>query len=170
MATNTSGITIPIQAKIEGWQAELKRIQEEAKKVNLGTQFGKDLQKNIAALEKQINSMAQTLTHRLTSETGIDNFSDKLNEVETRFKVIGDTLSNITLSNLDVSYVDSQLKPLLDKIEALQTQVNTDLDATFGDKIVTEAAKVQKHLQELEKAKKIFENQVVKVLVLRQKK
>lgn len=144
MATNSSGITVSIQAKVEGWQSELKRIQAEAEKINLGTSLGKDLTRYLSTLEKQINSMGKNLTQNFTSDASIDRFGNRVEDIEERFQHIGQILSGIQLGDLNVEYVSAQLQPLIDQVNQLQAQLNNELDAAWGDKIAGEATKVQK--------------------------
>jgi archaellum component FlaC len=75
--------------------------------------------------------MSKNLTQRLTSDTSIDRFNDKLNDMEERFKGIGDLFSNISLSDLDVEYVDGEIKSLTDNISNLKSELNSSMDEGF---------------------------------------
>lgn len=154
----TQGVTIQIQAKIEGWQAELKRIQDEAKKINLGSSLGRDLERYLTTLEKQVNTMGKSLTQNFTSDAAIDRFGNKVGDIEERFQHIGQILSSIQLGDLNVEYVSSQLNPLIDQINLLQSQLNNELDVAWGDKITGEAIKVQKAFERIGKSEDDIKN------------
>ena len=111
-----ASITVDILAKVKGWQEELARLKSAAAKVDIGSDFGKSLQKAISDLDSRVSSMARNVTKQLTSESGIDSFTDKVNNIDLAFKGLGEHLSNVTFDNLDPTYVTNELKALNDEL------------------------------------------------------
>lgn len=128
-----ASITVDILAKIKGWQEELAKLKAAAAKVDLGSSFGKDLTRVMKSLETQIDSMGKNMSQRLTSDSGIDSFVTKLDNVDQRFKSIGESLTTVTFDQLDPSYVTAELKDLNTQLENAKIALESANKASFNN-------------------------------------
>ena len=128
-----ASITVDILAKIKGWQEELAKLKAAAAKVDLGSSFGKDLTRVMKSLETQIDSMGKNMSQRLTSDSGIDSFVTKLDNVDQRFKSIGESLTTVTFDQLDPSYVTEELKDLNTQLENAKIALESANKASFNN-------------------------------------
>ena len=131
MATNSQGIVIPISAKIEGWQNSIKEIQSAMKKLDLGTDLGKNLEKSLSIVIKQVENMSKNVNQRFTSEGAINGFYDKINGIDEAFASLGTTLHSVKFEELDTSYVTESFKELINQINQAKEALNTGLEQGF---------------------------------------
>ena len=89
MPGNSQGIVVSIQAKIEGWQSQIKAIQDALKNIKAGTGISKDLTKDLKQVESLVNNLGKNINQRLTSDSQITGFTDKLREVDEIFAHMG---------------------------------------------------------------------------------
>lgn len=130
-----ASINIDINAKVKGWQEELAKMKAAAAKIDLGSDFGKKLSAGIDSLEKQINSVGKNLTQRLTSDSSIDSFTTKLNNIDSQFVSLGQHLSEISLDNLLPEYAAEQVKELNEELTNTRTLLDSSMGAGFTEAI-----------------------------------
>ena len=95
MPGNSQGIVVSIQAKIEGWQSQLKQIQDALKNLRVGSSVSKELGNELKRFESLINNLGRNVNQRLTSESRITGLMDKLKDVD-EFGSIGTVFKSCT--------------------------------------------------------------------------
>ena len=131
MAGSSQGIVVSIQAKIEGWQAQIKQIQDAMKNMRVDSGLTKSLTKDLQSVQSMINNLGKNLNQRLTSESQITGFVDKMRQVELLFQTIGQSMSRVDFSDLNVDYITNNFKDLLTQIDQTKDALATSFDEGF---------------------------------------
>ena len=129
------GITVSIQAKIEGWQDQIKQIQNAMKNIKPGAEISKGLSKDLQQVNDMVNNLGKNMTQRLTSDSQITSFVDKIMQVEEVFGRLGSALQNISFNDLNPDYITNNFKSLLSEIEKAQSGLTTGFDTSFQSAI-----------------------------------
>ena len=140
---NSQGITVPIQAKIEGWKEQVKQIQEALKNVKVGSDISKGLTKDLKSVETMINNLGKNMNQRLTSDSQITAFLDKLRAVDELFGSMGKDMSSIRFEDLDVEYITNNFKDLTTAIEDANKALAQGTEDAFN-KAIGESDRLQK--------------------------
>jgi len=128
---NQASVTVDIQAKIVGYQQEIETIKAALKNMRVDTSIGKDLSKSLQMVEKEVDNLSKHMNQRLSSDTQITNFTDKLNQVEETFIRIGQLMSNTSFNDLDLSKIDGEFKELVNDIEAAKAALAEKTESGF---------------------------------------
>ena len=140
---NSQGIIVPIQAKIEGWKEQVKQIQEALKNVKVGSDISKGLTKDLKTVDTMINNLGKNMNQRLTSDSQITAFLDKLRAVDELFGSMGGKMSSINFEDLDVDYITNNFKDLLTAINDANDALSKGTEEAF-QKAVNESDRLQK--------------------------
>ena len=132
---SSQGIVVSIQAKIEGWQAQIKEIQNAMKNLKFGSDLSKNLQKELSQVESLVNNLGKNISQRLTSDSQITSFTDKMKSVEEMFNNIGRSMSNVKFEDLNVEYITNNFKELLTQIEQAKTELSQGFESSFKEAI-----------------------------------
>ena len=122
-------VTVSLQTKLEGWREELARIQSEAKKLKIGSELGKNVSSNLKGVEKEVEQFARTINHRLTSDTQIDNFVDKMADIDTKMRDLGQTLTGVTFEDLRPEAVTKELNDLVSAAQKAREELSGKMDS-----------------------------------------
>ena len=131
----SQGIIVPIQAKIEGWQEQVKNIQNAMKNLRIDSGLTKSLNKDLQQVQSIINNLGKNLNQRLTSDSQITAFTDKMRQVELLFNTIGQSMSQINFADLNVDYITTNFKDLLNQIDEAKSALSTGFDESFQEAI-----------------------------------
>ena len=148
MAGNSQGIVVSIQAKIEGWENQIKEIQNALKNIKPGTGVSKELAKELKSVESMVSNLGKNMNQRLTSEGQITHFIDKLNDVDKIFNSIGTRMSSINFEDLNPSYITDNFKDLLAQIEAAEEELSSGMEASFQN-VIANSENLQKVFSKL---------------------
>ena len=129
----SASITVDIQAKISGWRQQLEKIKEAANKVDLGTSFGRSLEREIKKVESQVNTMSRSISRRLVSESGIESFTNQMDNVDTAIKNIGESIGKISFDQLKPEYVTEELKKLNQELDDARAKLAETSQADFTE-------------------------------------
>ena len=130
-ATADNSIVINIETKIQGYQAEIEKIKQSLAKIGTNAQIGKNITRELAAVEKQVDALSKRMTQRISSDSQLTKLGDSLQSVEERFVHIGEQVQQINFRDLDTGYVTSQLQNLVSAAEAAEQQLRITLDTGF---------------------------------------
>ena len=130
-ATADNSIVINIETKIQGYQAEIEKIKQSLAKIGTNAQIGKNITRELAAVEKQVDALSKRMTQRISSDSQLTKLGDSLQNVEERFVHIGEQVQQISFRDLDTGYVTSQLQNLVSAAEAAEQQLRVTLDTGF---------------------------------------
>ena len=130
-ATADNSIVINIETKIQGYQAEIEKIKQSLAKIGTNAQIGKNITRELAAVEKQVDALSKRMTQRISSDSQLAKLGDSLQSVEERFVHIGEQVQQISFRDLDTGYVTSQLQNLVSAAEAAEQQLRITLDTGF---------------------------------------
>ena len=148
MPSGTQGIVVSIEAKIEGWQAQVKQIQDALKQLKPGSNISKDLNKELNSVLQLINNLGKNMNQRLTSDSQITSFTDKLRNVEEIFNGIGQRMSSISFGDIDPSFITNNFKDLLDQIQLAEDELSSGMTASF-QQAIGESTNLKKALNAL---------------------
>ena len=148
MPGNSQGIVVSIQAKIEGWQSQIKAIQDALKNIKAGTGISKDLTKDLKQVESLVNNLGKNINQRLTSDSQITGFTDKLREVDEIFAHMGQRMTSISFADMDPSYITNNFKDLLTAIEQANNALSSGMTNSFQSAIA-ESTNLQKAFDKL---------------------
>ena len=148
MPGNSQGIVVSIQAKIEGWQSQIKAIQDALKNIKAGTGISKDLTKDLKQVESLVNNLGKNINQRLTSDSQITGFTDKLREVDEIFAHMGQRMTSISFADMDPSYITNNFKDLLTAIEQANNALSSGMTNSFQNAIA-ESTNLQKAFDKL---------------------
>ena len=148
MPGSSQGVVVSIQAKIEGWQNQIKAIQDALKNIKAGSTISKDLEKELHKVESLVNGLGKNISQRLTSDAQIISFIDKLKEVDSIFAQMGTRMSSISFADIDPSYITNNFKDLLSAIEQASNALSTGMTNSFQSAIA-ESANLQKVFEKL---------------------
>ena len=123
-----ASIVVDVKAQITGYQESLNKMKAELAKVDIGSDIGKRLARDIANAQKQLNALARTPMPKLSSESGIDSLTNKLSNVGEMLRNIGIDMQNITFNDLDVSALDNATKELRAQLAAVKEDLNQSMD------------------------------------------
>ena len=131
MAGGSQGIVVSIQAKIEGWQNQIKEIQNAMKNLNVGSSLSKDLAKDLKQVESMVTNLGKNMNQRLTSDSQINHFTDRLNTVDEIFGQIGQKMQGVSFQDLDVDYVTQNFQELISAIETAEQELSQGMQQSF---------------------------------------
>ena len=129
------GITVSIQAKIEGWQDQIKQIQNAMKNIKPGSDMSKSLMKDLQQVENMVNNLGKNMTQRFTSDSQITHFVDKMMDVERVFDRIGSSMQNVSFGDINPDYITNNFKDLLSTLEKANSALGTDMETSFQNAI-----------------------------------
>ena len=129
------GITVSIQAKIEGWQDQIKQIQSALKNIKPGSDLSKGLIKDLQQVEGMINNLGKNMNQRLTSDSQINHFVDRMTEVEQIFNHIGTSMSTISFKDINPDYITAGFKDLISTLEQANNALGAGMEASFQNAI-----------------------------------
>lgn len=148
MPGNSQGIVVSIQAKIEGWQNQIKAIQDALKNMKAGTGISKDLTKDLKQVETLVNNLGKNISQRLTSDSQITGFTDKLREVDEIFAHMGQRMTSVSFADMDPSYITNNFKDLSDAIDQANNALSNGMTNSFQNAIA-ESTNLQKAFDKL---------------------
>ena len=131
----SQGITVSIQAKIEGWQDQIKQIQNAMKNIKPGTEISKGLAKDLDQVNKMVENLGKNMTQRLTSDSQITSFIDRMMEVERVFDRIGNTMQGISFGDINPDYIANNFKDLLSTLDKANDALGTGMQTSFQNAI-----------------------------------
>ena len=137
-------IVMDIRARVSGYEQSLRKLQAEFAKVDPGSQIGKSLSRAIQTAETQLKALSKNLTPRVTSDSQIDNITDKVN-------TLGETIQSISVKMRQVDVGDLNLSVLGKEFETLQQQIvalENELTGKFNQGI-QEAVAASSQLQDV---------------------
>lgn len=140
---------VDIKTKIEGYQAQIEQVRKALSQVGANSNIGKSLAKELASVEKQVDSLSRRMSQRISSDAQIVKLTDSLNNVDSAFLNIGETIKRVNFSDLDTQYISSELQALNSELTTLQTKLNTNLNLNFSSAI-TGSEKIQDLLKTLD--------------------
>ena len=129
------GITVSIQAKIEGWQDQIIQIQNAMKNIKPGSDMSKSVMKDLQQVETMVNNLGKNMTQRLTSDSQITHFVDKMMDVEKVFDRIGSSMQNVSFGDLNPDYITNNFKDLLSTLEKANDALGTGMQNSFQSAI-----------------------------------
>ena len=129
------GITVSIQAKIEGWQDQIKQIQNAMKNIKPGSDMSKSLMKDLQQVENMVNNLGKNMTQRFTSDSQITHFVDKMMDVERVFDRIGSSMQNVSFGDINPDYITNNFKDLLSTLEKANDALGTGMQTSFQNAI-----------------------------------
>lgn len=142
------GITVSIQAKIEGWQEQIKQIQNAMKNIKPGSDISKGLMKDLQQVESLVNNLGKNMTQRFTSDSQITHFMDKMMDVERVFDRIGGAMQNISFGDLNPDYITNNFKDLLSTLEQANIALGEGMQSSFQNAIA-ESKNLQKEFDKM---------------------
>ena len=129
------GITVSIQAKIEGWQEQIKQIQNAMKNIKPGTDISKGLVKDLQQVNDMVNNLGKNMNQRLTSDSQITGFVDKIMQVEEVFGRLGTSMSHISFGDINPEYITAGFKDLLSTLEQANNALGQGMESSFQNAI-----------------------------------
>ena len=129
------GITVSIQAKIEGWQDQIKQIQNAMKNIKPGTDISKGLVKDLQQVNDMVNNLGKNMNQRLTSDSQITGFVDKIMQVEEVFGRLGTSMSHISFGDINPEYITAGFKDLLSTLEQANNALGQGMESSFQNAI-----------------------------------
>ena len=129
------GITVSIQAKIEGWQDQIKQIQNAMKNIKPGTDISKGLIKDLQQVNDMVNNLGKNMNQRLTSDSQITSFVDKIMNVEEVFNRLGTSMAHISFGDIKPEYITAGFKDLLQTLEQANNALGQGMESSFQNAI-----------------------------------
>ena len=129
------GITVSIQAKIEGWQDQIKQIQNAMKNIKPGADISKGLIKDLQQVNDMVNNLGKNMNQRLTSDSQITGFVDKIMQVEEVFGRLGTSMSHISFGDINPEYITAGFKDLLSTLEQANNVLGQGMESSFQNAI-----------------------------------
>ena len=140
-----ASIVVDIKAQITGYQEQIAKIQQALSKIKIDSSLGKELTKELENAQKMLNNLGKNTNIRLSSESGIDQLTDKLENAGEKIRDITQLMGQVKFEDLDVSKLGPEFTDILKKVQELQAA----LDQGMGDGI-------QKAINDSETLKKTF--------------
>ena len=131
-ATEIGSYVIDISAKISGYQEQIEKIKQALQQVGEKTDIGKGLKKDLAAIEKQVDSLAKHMNLRISSESQITRLGDSFNEVDRRIQKVGESLSKVKFEDLNADILDENLKKAINSLDELQHKLDSNMAEGFS--------------------------------------
>ena len=130
MPQAVGSFVINLQAKVEGYQQEIEKIKKALASVGADSDIGKSLIHQLTAVQKQVDAMSKHMTQRISSDSQLARLNDQINEIDSGFLRIGQTMQGIRMSDLDTSKFSAELQ----KLQNEANQLKTNLDTSAVDK------------------------------------
>ena len=131
MANEIGSFVVNLQAKVEGYEAEIEKVKKALQAVGANTNIGKDLAKQLKQVESAVDALGRKMTQRISSESQITRLKDNLDGIDTKFNQIGETLSRVNYKDLNPDYITDKFKDLETELETIgqKIQSNFNLDS-----------------------------------------
>ena len=103
--------------------------------VGADTKLGKNLAKELATVEKQVDALGRKLNQRISSEGQITRLKDQLDGLDNKIKQIGQSLQGVKYEDLSPDYITNKFKDLENELDNIgkKMQSNFNLDSLKGN-------------------------------------
>ena len=103
--------------------------------VGADTKLGKNLSKELATVEKQVDALGRKLNQRISSEGQITRLKDQLDGLDNKIKQIGQSLQGVKYEDLSPDYITNKFKDLESELDNIgkKIQSNFNLDSLKGN-------------------------------------
>ena len=130
-------IVMDIRAQVSGYEQSLRKLQAEFAKVDPGSQIGKSLTRAIQTVETQLKALNKNLTPRVTSDSQIDNITDKVNILGETIQSISAKMRQVDVGDLNLSALGKEFTDLQQQIVALESELTGKFNAGIQDAIAS---------------------------------
>ena len=136
------GVTFDVSARIVGYEKSLQTLRDALNNIKPGDKIGADLEKRFAELTRHVNQLAKNPLQKFTSDSQINTFTTKLQNIDELFQKIGERLGNVSFQSLDLSQATGEVKTLADEWQNLQSQLVQKTEVDFSD-LVNQSKEIQ---------------------------
>ena len=96
MPGNNGSITISVQAEIVGYQKQLNKMRESAKKLDIGTPIAKSITASLDNAQKRIDKFGSDFTRSIKSDEALFKLKDELNAIGLTILKVGESFGKVT--------------------------------------------------------------------------
>ena len=149
------GITIDLSAQLVNFDNVLKEAEEKVKKVNLGSELGKEIRKNLLVATNELKSLQKTPMVKVTNDSQLNNLANKINTVAYALQNVFDKGTQLDIGDLNLDLISDQVNKAQQKV------------AEVKEKLMQESAKAIRELiknKDYNKLNKYLDNKVIKYI------
>lgn len=128
------GITIDLSAQLVNFDNVLKEAEEKVKKVNLGSELGKEIRKNLLVATNELKSLQKTPMVKVTNDSQLNNLANKINTVAYALQNVFDKGTQLDIDDLNLDLISDQVNKAQQKV------------AEVKEKLMQESAKAIREL------------------------
>ena len=115
-----NSITMDINARITGWQNSIKDFQKAMGNIDPSSSIGKSLGRMLEEYKRKVASMSKDSTPSFYSEGELQKFMTALEKIDSLGVSIGQTLSGVSIKDINLDSIRQQTDQLQASIEATQ--------------------------------------------------
>lgn len=126
MAAN---ITVDIQAKVVGYEASIKSLQQALSKVDPGSEMGKSITKALEQAQTQVKNLSKNMFPKASSDTQIDAIIEKTNRAGEAIQNVAKMMQQLTVGDLNLDGLGSGIQEFRNQISTLESELQSKLNS-----------------------------------------
>lgn len=130
------GIVIDVSARVTGYEQSLAQLKASFEHLNPGASISKSITRALQIAESKVKSLGSNLTPKITSNSQLDRFTEKINSTGDAIQHVASLLGQISSDDLDLSSFSGELDELTQKIRELDALLNKNITEQFREKII----------------------------------
>ena len=129
------GIVIDVSARVTGYEQSLAQLKASFEHLNPGASISKSITRALQIAESKVKSLGNNLTPKITSNSQLDRFTEKINSTSDAIQHVASLLGQISSDDLDLSSFSGEFDELTQKIRELEALLNKNITEQFREKI-----------------------------------
>jgi len=129
------GIVIDVSARVTGYEQSLAQLKASFDHLNPGASISKSITRALQIAESKVKSLGNNLTPKITSNSQLDRFTEKINSTSDAIQHVASLLGQISSDDLDLSSFSGEFDELTQKIHELEALLNKNITEQFREKI-----------------------------------
>ena len=129
------GITIDVQAKIVGYEAGIKQMQQALQKIDPGSELSQKITKALASAQKEVQSLGKNMFPKASTDAQVDAVVEKVNRIGSALQNVSAMFQGLTMGDLNFNALGSEFQNIQSSINSLSSSMDNKLNQGLVDAV-----------------------------------
>ena len=127
------GIVIDVGARVTGYQASLRQLEQALQHIDAGSAIGSQLASAFEDANKRVKELGRNLSQRAASDGQIDSIVDKVNGAGDAIQKVINLMGGLTGKDLNLSSFGNEVGQIIEQINTLKTEMGSAFNDNFAN-------------------------------------